>query len=133
MPDKPNDDFDAVTKLSPHSVGVTVEKLLELLRSKDIKIFAVIDQRAEARHIGLNLRETTLVIFGNPMAGTPVMEAVPLAALDLPLKILVWADGDETKVTYVAPEALAVRYHLAPDLQGRLAGIHDLVNALVSN
>lgn len=56
-----------------------------------------------------------------------------LAALDLPLKILAWADGDETKVTYVAPEALAVRYHLAPELQARLSGIDDLVSAPVSN
>ena len=57
-------------------------------------MFAVIDQQAAARDVGLDLRETTLVIFGNPAAGTRVMDAVPLAALDLPLKVLVWADGD---------------------------------------
>ena len=54
----------------------------------------MIDQRAEARAVGLELRETTLVVFGNPTAGTAVMDAAPLVALDLPLKILVWADGD---------------------------------------
>jgi uncharacterized protein (DUF302 family) len=61
------------------------------------------DQRA-AREAGLELRETTLVIFGNPAAGTPVMAAAPLPALDLPLKILIWADGSRTNVTYYSPD-----------------------------
>jgi uncharacterized protein (DUF302 family) len=129
----PNEDQDVVTKLGRHSVNATVEKFLELLQSKDIKVFAVIDQRAEARRVGLDLRDTTLVIFGNPLAGTPVMESVPLAALDLPLKIVIWADFEQTKISYVAPESLAARYHLAPERQAHLAGINDLVNALVSN
>ena len=73
-----------VTKVSPRTVGDTVARLLDLLGSKSIKVFAVIDQRAEARAVGLDLRETTLVIFGNPAAGTGVMVAAPLSALDLP-------------------------------------------------
>ena len=81
-----------VTKVSPREAGETVARLLELLDSKGLKVFAVIDQQAEARAVGLDLRETTLVIFGNPAAGTGVMVASPLAALDLPLKVLVWAE-----------------------------------------
>jgi uncharacterized protein (DUF302 family) len=97
-----------------------------------MKLFDVIDQSAEARRVGLHLRPTTLVIFGNPVAGTTVMDATPLAALDLPLKVLVWADGDQTKVSYLAPSAFADRYTLDPDLAHNLAGIDPLTDALVS-
>jgi uncharacterized protein (DUF302 family) len=92
----------------------------------------VIDQAAEAREVGLQLRDTTLVVFGSPAAGTPVMQAVPLAALDLPLKVLVWADGNETKVSYLAPSALAARHGLPADLAQNLAGIDGLTDALVA-
>jgi uncharacterized protein (DUF302 family) len=73
-----------------------------------------------------------LVLFGSPAAGTPVMDAAPLAALDLPLKVLVWDDGGQTKVTYTAPEALAARYGLSAELAARLAGIGPLTDALVA-
>lgn len=95
-------------------------------------MFAVIDQAAEARAVGLELRDTTLVVFGNPVAGTPVMEAVPLAALDLPLKILVWAGADHrAQVTYTAPAVLAARYGLGPELAAAFEGIDALTDALV--
>jgi uncharacterized protein (DUF302 family) len=123
---------DVVTKLSPRSVPDTVSRLQDLLAAKDQKVFAVIDQRAAARAAGLDLRETILVIFGSPAAGTPVMEAAPLSALDLPLKALIWDDAGQTKVSYYAPAALAARHHLSPDLAGRLAGIDPLTDALVA-
>ena len=73
--------------------------------------------------MGLELRETTLVVFGNPVAGTPVMEAAPLAALDLPLKVLVWADGERgTQVSYTDPSVLAARYGLGPSWPRRSRG-----------
>ena len=106
------DEADVVTKLSPHPVADTVSKLTGMLSAKGIRLFAVIDQSAEARQAGLSLRETTLVIFGNPAAGTPVMVAAPLAALDLPLKVVVWDDDGRTKVSYYSPDALAARHHL---------------------
>ena len=121
-----------VTKLSPRSVAATVERLTELVTSKGMKLFAVIDQRAEAEQAGLELRETVLVIFGSPAAGTPVMDAAPLAALDLPLKALIWDDEGHTKVTYTAPEALALRYGLSSELAAWLAGIGPLTDALVA-
>jgi len=103
-----------------------------MIAAKGMKLFAVIDQAEEARQVGLTLRETVLVIFGSPAAGTPVMAAAPLSALDLPLKVLVWSDGDQTKVSYYAPAALAARHHLGPDLAANLAGIDGLTDALVA-
>jgi uncharacterized protein (DUF302 family) len=111
----------------------TVDRLLDLLASKGQKVFIVIDQRAEASAVSLDLRETTLVLFGNPKAGTGVMEAAPLAALDLPLKILVWADGDGvTQVSYTDPASIAARYDLSDDVVTPLLGIHGLTDALVA-
>jgi len=127
------DEADVVTKLSPHPVADTVPKLTDMISAKGLKLFAVIDQSAEARQVGLSLRETTLVIFGSPAAGTPVMAASPLAALDLPLKVLVWDDDGQTKVSYYEPDALAARHHLGADLAGNLAGINALTDALVAS
>jgi uncharacterized protein (DUF302 family) len=113
-------------------VGDTVARLTDLVAAKGMRLFAVIDQAAEARKVGLQLRDTTMVIFGSPVAGTPVMVAAPLAALDLPLKVLVWADGQETKVSYDAPAAIAGRRGLSPELAANLAGINALTDALVT-
>lgn len=123
-----------VTKTSPRPVADTVAHLVDLLGSKGIKVFAVIDQQAEARAVGLDLRETTLVIFGNPAAGTGVMVASPLAALDLPLKVLVWAEpGGATSVSYTAPATLAARYGLSPETAAGLEVVNGLTDALVAN
>ena len=120
-----------ITKVSPRSVAATVARLTGILSAKDMKVFAVIDQSEEAREAGQQLRETTLVIFGSPAAGTPVMDAAPLAALDLPLKILIWADGSRTNVTYYSPAAIAARYGLSAELAAKLAGIDPLTDALI--
>jgi uncharacterized protein (DUF302 family) len=130
--DSTADQDGTVTKLSPRSVPDTVARLTDLLSGKRLKLFAVIDQSAEASAAGLTLRETVLVIFGNPAAGTLVMQAAPLSALDLPLKILVWADGAQTKVSYVAPAALGARYGLTAGLTAKLAGIGPLTDALIA-
>ncbi len=125
---------DIVTKASSRSVADTVDRFLGLLGAKGLKVFAIIDQRAEARAVGLDLRETTLVVFGNPAAGTGVMDAAPLSALDLPLKILVWADGERgTQVSYTAPSALAARYGLTAEQAAAFEGIKGLTDALVSS
>src|SRR5580658_7177122 len=108
---------EITTKVSPRSVAETTSRLTGILTAKGLKVFAVIDQSAEASAVGLELRETTLVMFGNPAAGTPVMVGAPLSALDLPLKVLIWADAGQTKVTYYGPVALAARYDLSADLE----------------
>jgi uncharacterized protein (DUF302 family) len=124
---------DVVTKSSPRRVADTVARLLEMCKEKGIKVFTVIDQRAEARAVGLELRETTLVLFGNPAAGTPVMDAAPLVALDLPLKVLVWVEeGAGTRVSYADPAELASKYGLSADEVAPLASIHGLTDALVA-
>jgi uncharacterized protein (DUF302 family) len=122
-----------VTKLSPRSVTDTVARLSSLVAEKGMKLFAVIDHSGEAEAVGLQLRDTKVVIFGSPQAGTPVMDAEPLAALDLPLKVLIWADGDQTKVSYTAPCELAARYGLSDALAGRLAGIDALTDAVIAS
>jgi uncharacterized protein (DUF302 family) len=130
--DETGNDRGTVTKLSHLPVADTVARLTGMISAKGMRLFAVIDQRAEARQAGLDLRETTLVMFGSPAAGTPVMAAAPLAALDLPLKVLVWADEGQTKVSYDSPAALAARHHLSADLAADLAGINALTDALVA-
>lgn len=122
----------STTKVSPRSVTETVSRLTGILSAKGLKVFAVIDQAAEARQAGLELRETVLIVFGNPAAGTPVMAAAPLSALDLPLKVLIWADGGQTKVSYFGPAALAARYDLSPELAAHLAAIDPLTDALIA-
>jgi uncharacterized protein (DUF302 family) len=124
-------DRGVVTKLSPRSVEDTVARVCQLAGAKEMKVFAVIDHSGEAKAHGLDLRDTKVVIFGSPGAGTPVMEAAPLAALDLPLKVLVWADGQQTKVSYTAPSELAARYQLSDELAARLAGIDALTDAVI--
>ncbi len=121
------------TKLSPRTVAGTVARLTDILSAKGIKVFAVIDQAAEARKAGLDLRETVLAIFGNPAAGTPVMAAEPLAALDLPLKLLVWDDAGQTRVSYYAPATLAARHGLTPDLAAKLAAVDPISDELIAS
>ena len=125
-------DSEIRSKVSPRSVPDTVERLRGLLEARHLKVFDVIDQRAEAETAGLTLRETVLVLFGSPAAGTPVMASVPLAALDLPLKLLIWDDGGTTQVSYLTPPALAARHHLSADQAAALAGIEPLSEILVA-
>ncbi len=100
-----------VTKRSPRSVDETVARLVSLCDAKGLKVFAVIDHSGEAAANGLELRQTKVVIFGSPLAGTPVMEAVPGVALDLPLKVLVWDDdgADDDRLHRAVRVGRAVR------------------------
>jgi uncharacterized protein (DUF302 family) len=122
-----------VTKRSPRPVGETISRLTRLIEDKGLTLFAVIDHSGEAKRVGLDMPDTKLVIFGSPRAGTPVMVAAPLAALDLPLKVLVWADADGTVgVSYNSPTYLATRYHLSDDLRSRLEAIDSITDATIS-
>ena len=124
--------MELVTKRSPWSVAETVARIESAVADKGAKVFAVVDHSGEAAAAGLSLRDTKVVIFGSPQAGTPVMEAAPLAALDLPLKILVWADGDVTRVTYAPPSELAARYGLSDELAARLAAVVAISDAAIA-
>jgi len=123
---------DLVTKDCPLSVADTVARLSALIADRGITLFGVIDHSGEAHANGLELRDTKVVIFGSPAAGTPVMEAQPLAALDLPLKVLVWDDGGQTKLTYTAPAALAARYGVPDELAAPLGAVNALTDAVIA-
>jgi len=123
---------EVITKASPRSVKDTIARFGEIAAEKGVKVFAVIDHSGEAEAVGLELRDTKLVIFGSPRAGTPAMQAAPLAALDLPLKILVWEDDGQTRVSYLAPAALAARYSLSAELAAPFGAIDALTDALVA-
>src|ERR1700744_6434615 len=105
-----------VNTRSPLPLEGTVERLTQLINGAGATLFGVIDQSSEAEQAGLTLRPTRLLIFGNPAAGPPVMAAAPLAALDLPLKILVWQDDEGAVwITHLDQSWLAARYGLAGD------------------
>jgi uncharacterized protein (DUF302 family) len=123
---------DVISKSSSESVASTVDRFLELVEARGMTLFTVIDHSGEAARNGLDLRDTKLVIFGSPTAGTPVMQAAPLSALDLPLKVLIWDDDGQTKISYVDPDSLAKRHHLSAELSARLAGIGPLTDALTT-
>jgi uncharacterized protein (DUF302 family) len=102
---------------SQYSVKESIDRFQQLLSAKGIQVFARIDQSAEAKKVGLELPPTELLIFGNPHAGTPVMEAYPLAALDLPLKLLAWSHDDSTVwLTYNDAAWLGKRHGLSKEM-----------------
>ncbi len=112
---------------SDHSVDETVEKLKRILQERGLTLFALIDHSGEAAKVGMQLRPTKLLIFGNPKAGTPVMLAVPRSAIDLPLKILVWEDGQgRVWVSYSSPAYLLERHNLPGDLLQNIAAIESV-------
>jgi uncharacterized protein (DUF302 family) len=123
---------ELVTKESGVSVAETVARLSALIAERGITLFGVIDHSGEAHAVGLELGDTKVLIFGNPKAGTPVMQAVPQAALDLPLKVLVWDDGGQTKLTYTAPATLAARYGIPDEVVAPLAAIDALTDAVIA-
>ena len=131
-PETPGSDPGIISKVSDRPVGATVEALVSLIEARGMKVFTIVDHSGEAAAAGLELRDTKLVIFGSPAAGTPVMQAAPLTALDLPLKVLVWDDAGTTTVSYTEPSFLAARHRLPDELASRLAGIGPLTDALVS-
>jgi uncharacterized protein (DUF302 family) len=121
-----------ITKVAAGTVAEVTERFRSILDAKGVTIFAVIDQAAAARSAGLTLRDTVLIIFGNPAAGTPIMELAPLTALDLPLKLLIWDDAGTTRVAYYSPETISQRYDLPPETVAALAAIHPLTDALTT-
>ena len=116
-----------VDKRSNHSVDETVERLKNILQSKRVTLFALVDHGGEARKVGMNMPPTKLLIFGNPKAGTPLMLASPSIAIDLPLKILVWEDTHKkTWVSYNSPAYLQERHNLPAELIENITVVETL-------
>jgi uncharacterized protein (DUF302 family) len=116
-----------VNKPSKHSVDETLGKLQEILQAKGIAVFALVDHSGEAAKVGMEMRPTKLLIFGNPKGGTPLMVAAPSIAIDLPLKILI-SEDDQGKVwvSYNTPEYLAERHGLTSQLAQNIGFIDTL-------
>ena len=118
-----------ISQPSPYSVTATIDCLAAVLQAKGITIFARIDQQTEAEKVGLSLRPTQLLLFGNPQAGTPLMVAAPTIALDLPLKALAWEAADGTVwLSYNDPNYLKQRFSLSDDLVKNIAVITPLID-----
>jgi len=107
-------DADLATLPSAHGVTQTVERLMALLAQKGIEVFAHIDHAAGAEKAGLPLRPTQVLIFGNPKAGTPLMQSQQTVGLDLPLRVLVWEDAaGKVWLTYRPVKDLARQHHIS--------------------
>jgi uncharacterized protein (DUF302 family) len=118
---------ELITRPASGSVDEAVERLVAALESRSITVFAVIPHSAGARKVGLELRDQTVVIFGNPQVGTPLMQADATVGIELPLRILVWDRDGTTTLGYHDPFDLAKEYSLgdtAPTLErmGHLLG-----------
>ena len=119
-----------IDKRSNHSVDETVEKLKGILQAKGVSLFALVDHSGEAEKAGLKMRPTKLLIFGSPKAGTPLMLAAPSVAIDLPLKILIWEDGQGAVwLSYNSPAYLQERHGFPPDLLPNISGVEQLAAA----
>jgi uncharacterized protein (DUF302 family) len=119
-----------VSIASKFSVKDTLDRLEADLKSKNITVFARIDHAAGAASVAMPLRPTELLIFGNPKAGTPLMQANRTIGIDLPLKILGWQDaGQQVWLTYNDPSWLARRHRLGPAAD---ASVNALANVLAN-
>jgi uncharacterized protein (DUF302 family) len=112
---------------SPYTVPETLARLETIVQSKGLTIFARVDHSEEAAKVGLAMRPTQLLIFGNAKAGTPLMIASPGLAIDLPLKALIWEDGDgKVWLSYNSPDYLKQRHAIPESLLPNIAGIEPI-------
>jgi uncharacterized protein (DUF302 family) len=126
-----HDRADGIVVLrSNRAVGDAVGRLRALAGERGLKVFAEFDHAAAARSAGLGLPSTVVMVFGSPEAGTPLMKAAPLVALELPLKVLVWQASDgSTRLAYEDPRHLAGRFGVPEQLADNIAGIEALARA----
>jgi uncharacterized protein (DUF302 family) len=123
----PGADKGIIDRASNHSVEQTVERLKNILHSKGVTLFALIDHSGEAEKVGLKMPPTKLLIFGSPKAGTPLMLAAPSSAIDLPLKILIWEDAKANVwVSYNCLAYLLDRHRLPHELMKNIAVVETL-------
>lgn len=116
-----------VSVKSPHSVAATADRLEQTLNEKGMTVFARINHADGAKGVGLDLRPTELVIFGNPKVGTPLMQCVQTVAIDLPQKMLIWeAEDGQVWLAYNDPKYLGKRHGIegaqCEEVLGRIEG-----------
>ena len=121
-----------VTKPSSESVAQTVDRLKGVIADRGFTVFWVIDHSGTAEQVGVHMPDSKLVMFGKPTVGAEVMLAAPLAALDLPLKVLVWEDGNgAVSVSYNSPGFLTERHHLEGALRAPFDAVESIVETLL--
>jgi uncharacterized protein (DUF302 family) len=120
-----------ITKPSSKSVAQTIDGLRRLMADRGFTVFNVIDHSGVAERAGVQMPDSKLVMFGKPAVGAAVMLAAPLAALDIPLKVLVWEDRNgAVSVSYNSPGFLAGRHHLEGALRAPFDAVESIVEAL---
>src|SRR5215831_10574844 len=120
----------AITRVSSRSVAETVYRLKRVIADRGFTLFRVIDHSGTAEAVGVQMPDSKLVMFGNPSKGAVVMAAAPLAALDLPLKVLVWEDGNGVvSVSYNSPEFMVERHHLDGAIRAPFDAVEFIVDA----
>jgi len=109
------------------SVADAWTRLEAAVAARGLTVFARIDFAADAAAVGLRLRPTRLLVFGNPRAGTPLLEVAPTAGIDLPLKVLIWEAVDGTvTVGYNSPAWIGARHGVPEELRTRLQPVEEL-------
>ena len=132
MPDSAQSSAGVITKPSDESVAETVDRLKRVIEDRGFTVFRVIDHSGTAERVGLQMPDSKLVMFGKPTVGAAVMLAAPLAALDIPLKVLVWADGNgAVSVSYNSPAFLAERHHIEGPLRAPFDAVESIVEAVL--
>lgn len=106
-----------------HTVAEILQRVVSLARAKGLTVFAQIDFSGDAARSGLELFPTGLVLFGNPVAGTPLIAAAPTVAIDLPLKILAWHEDGHTWVAFNEPDYIQARHGFPVELMKNIAAI----------
>ncbi len=123
---------EPVVKASRYSVAETADRLQAAIEGNGATVIARVDHAANAETSGMELAPTILMIFGNPMLGTPIMQETRLAGLDLPMKVLIWEEDDATKIAYTSPETLRKRWNVEgqDELFSKMAaGLEKMTNA----
>lgn len=115
-----------VVKHSPYDVQETADRLEGVIEGSPASLVARVDHQKSATDAGLEMEPATVFIFGNPALGTPLMQADPKSAMDLPARVLIWEDADGTQLGYLSAETLSERY----DLSDATEALDKLSNAL---
>jgi uncharacterized protein (DUF302 family) len=121
-----------ITASSPHTVPATIERVLAALQSRGIQLFARVDHAAGARAVGLELPDEEVLIFGDPRAGTPLMQSDPQVGYELPLRLLVWDAGGQTTIGYRPPTELGADYRISRDQAAILERMTGLFEQIVA-
>jgi len=129
--DDPSENDGLVTVTAEAGVEQTVDRITTDIENSDLTLMTTVDHAENAASVEMELPPTTLLIFGNPAAGTPLIQASRTVAIDLPQKMLVWDDDGQTKVTYNDPAYLATRHDIDEQSE-RLSQINSVLEGLAT-